>query len=608
MLRRQVAAAMRRGARGVVLALVVASAAPVLGATDIVNGVYTSDYPTVGALLRGGDFATAGAWCTGTTIGCRTFLTAAHCVEGDLDPGHYSVFLQHGGFFNVSAVVVHPDYNFPVGDLAVLTLGTSADGIAPSAINTTATPPFGTDGTIVGFGRSGGAAEDYGLKRRGAVVTGSCPVDISNTTSVCWTFANPLDPPGSDSNTCNGDSGGPLFVDLGSGMSLAGVTSGGNSESCLPTDESYDVNVYHYGAWIAAEAGADLNNTACGALPQVGGVGTSVQGFTGSLNSVATQAALTVEVPPGMSEFRVALNAKDDGSDFDLYVRAGAAPTTSVYDCKADGPNQYGFCRFVAPADGTWHILVNRFSGSGPYQVTTTIFGTDCGNPLNAGQPCDDANACTANDVCAAGQCAGSAVANGLPCDDGAPCTHGDACQSGTCTGSGTPRSGCRTAVVAGRGSIDLQRNPERPQKLSWKWASGSATTKADFGDPTASTDVAICIYDDTAGVSQPVFAQLLQGGSSCGTRACWTATATGFSYRDSRGDAGPISKLVLRAGTDGRARISARGKGGLLGLPALPLAQQPAVTVQLNNGTTCWESRFTTNSDNNQIRFRGRE
>src|SRR5262245_55957689 len=80
----------------------------------IVNGVLSWNYPTTGALLDGGNFDTATLLCSGTLIGCQTFLTAGHCVDGFLDPGTYSVFLQHAGLFHVASVSLHPDYGFPV--------------------------------------------------------------------------------------------------------------------------------------------------------------------------------------------------------------------------------------------------------------------------------------------------------------------------------------------------------------------------------------------------------------------------------------------------------------------------------------------------------------
>ena len=189
----------------------------------VVNGLYTSEYPTVGALLKGADADAAGAWCTGTMIGCSTFLTAAHCVcdglgtqcqpgdPGAPDPAGYFVFLQHAGLFAVDSIAVRTDFDFPTGDVAVVTLSAPVTGIRPTPLQRSGAPAFGTAGAIVGFGRSGDGNDDYLLKRVGAVATADCAPD-SNTTLVCWNYQDPVGPPGADSNTCNGDSGGPLFV------------------------------------------------------------------------------------------------------------------------------------------------------------------------------------------------------------------------------------------------------------------------------------------------------------------------------------------------------------------------------------------------------------
>jgi hypothetical protein len=93
----------------------------------IVNGIHTQQLPTTGALLVSfGD--QLGAICSGTLIGCDAFLTAAHCVcPGDTactpSPLPYRVFLQHGGIFHVSNIVVHPSFLFGEhNDVAVVTL------------------------------------------------------------------------------------------------------------------------------------------------------------------------------------------------------------------------------------------------------------------------------------------------------------------------------------------------------------------------------------------------------------------------------------------------------------------------------------------------------
>ncbi len=221
----------------------------------IVNGTLTAEDPSTGALLSPGNPASGGLLCSGTLIGCETFLTAAHCVCDTIglgcqgvnapDPSDYVVFLQHAGFFSVASISVHPDFDFPVADVAVLKLATPVTGVAPAPINVARDPAAGTTGTIVGFGRTAGAF-DYGIKRRGVVELAPCTDGISGTTSVCWDFLDPIGLPGEDSNTCNGDSGGPLFVDYGCGSTVAGITSGGTSATCDATDHSYDANVYNY--------------------------------------------------------------------------------------------------------------------------------------------------------------------------------------------------------------------------------------------------------------------------------------------------------------------------------------------------------------------------
>ncbi|MEN8259408.1 MAG: trypsin-like serine protease [Pseudomonadota bacterium] len=250
----------------------------------IVNGLNTEHRPTTGALLRnfGGPL---GGICSGILIGCQTFLTAGHCVCPNLafctpDPNDFAVYFQHAGIYSVSAVDVEPNFDFAVeGDVAVLTLTSPITGIAPTPINTTATPATNTPGAIVGFGATGGDNDDYGLKREGRVVSTDCPTfpfPIPEPEHICWTFLDPVGKPGSDSNTCFGDSGGPLFMNFGAGDVVAGVTSGGFSRDCLANDLPFDSNVYQYRSFIQSVGEADLSNTSCGAISQVGETGTKI--------------------------------------------------------------------------------------------------------------------------------------------------------------------------------------------------------------------------------------------------------------------------------------------------------------------------------------------
>src|SRR5207244_1225610 len=82
-------------------------------------------------------------------------------------------------------------------------------------INTTGNPTVGMAGSIAGFGRTDGTAHDFGILRQGIVVISSCSGSFPEPDMTCWTYDAPVGPPGTDSNTCYGDSGGPLFVDFG---------------------------------------------------------------------------------------------------------------------------------------------------------------------------------------------------------------------------------------------------------------------------------------------------------------------------------------------------------------------------------------------------------
>ncbi len=362
----------------------------------IVNGTATSSYPAVGSLLLYDDIAgsSLAGLCSGTLIGCRTFVTAAHCVcpeqaddaatcerMGPTDPRLLRVFLQEAGLFPVAAVTINPGYHFAEGgDVAVISLDDAATGIAPSALDTIERLPIGSVATIVGFGTSMGgrhAPNDAGIKRQGAVKTAACSSDIASDGHICWAFV------GSGSNTCEGDSGGPLFADFGGGVALAGVTSGGNSLNCLAPDLGFDTDVFVNRAWILDAAGQDLGTASC-AGPTAGNAPTTTVSTGGQLDWATPQARMTFDVPAGTTLVRIGLNGQigsatfpDGPNDFDVFVRAGSPPSADNFDCSDTNPTSFGFCEVSSPRAGTWHVLVQRAEGDGAFQLTATTFAPD---------------------------------------------------------------------------------------------------------------------------------------------------------------------------------------------------------------------------------------
>src|SRR5262249_44482554 len=74
---------------------------------------------------------------------------------------------------------------------------------------------------------------------------------------------------------------------------------------------------------------------------------------------------------------------------------------------------------------------------------------------------------------------------------------------------------------------------------------------------------------------------------------AGWRAASRGFRYRDFRGSSRGVTSAQVKAGTDGAARVSVKGRGGALGLPALPLRRDDEVVVQLVAPPACFEARY---------------
>ena len=291
----------------IVLMTGVCGARPV--SAPIVGGQLTAEYPAVGALLVGATTATATTACTVSLVGCRTVVTAAHCVcptTGklcqDLDvPPNLFVYFAHAGFFNVESVQVHRDYDSPTADIAVLRLATPVTGIEPLLPNDVEPPAFESDGTIVGFGWETAATADSGLKREGAVVTVPCADDVSDATSICWEYT------GLDADTCGPDAGGPLLIEMGYGLALAGIASGGDSPTCLPTDHAYATDVFRYLGWIDQAADGDLYTWQCNDVPAVGSDEVSTADFTDQLTAAQASVVESVAVGLNATELRVAL-------------------------------------------------------------------------------------------------------------------------------------------------------------------------------------------------------------------------------------------------------------------------------------------------------------
>jgi hypothetical protein len=166
------------------------------------------------------------------------------------------------------------------------------------------------------------------------------------------------------------------------------------------------------------------------------------------------------------------------------------------------------------------------------------------------------------------------------------------------------PKTGCRHSISPTKSKLALKDSSDDARdKVSWTWAAGEATTSADFGDPVASDDYTLCIYDDTNTTGTPrLFLESAApaGGSCASGGSCWTGKGNppgtkGFLYKDSAillPDG--LKSVKLTPGVAGRAKVKAKGQGPNLELPS-PMNVTLPVVVQLRaeNGQ-CFESTFT--------------
>lgn len=196
--------------------------------------------------------------CTGTVVGKRAVLTAAHCAVGQT-PGSLTVGVGVSvktpeRVVPVSAVVPYPRYGLgPRDEELGLDLGLviTAEDLGLDPI------PLAEDGTLgaavlVGYGQSDPDDQQTRGTRR------SAPVELEAVCPTLARFGNP------QSNACHGDSGGPLLVAIGGQSRVAGVVSYGG-KSCAPP--TFAARVAPFRAWVEGVVASGTDDPTCAGCP-----------------------------------------------------------------------------------------------------------------------------------------------------------------------------------------------------------------------------------------------------------------------------------------------------------------------------------------------------
>jgi hypothetical protein len=215
----------------------------------IIGGVPTSDFPDCVAVG-----SETGWCCSGTLIAPNVVVTAGHChadcssrvLIGD-DVGRES----DAQVVAVARAERHPDYNRGKHDLCTLILAEDADGVEPRGIAAPDALEGASSVRIAGFGNTS-VYGGYGRRMMVDVPLAGSDPRFGADPAKEFVAGSPF----LDRDSCNGDSGGPAYVQLDGGWLLAGATSRAtDSRYRLCGDGGIYTRVRSYHDWITAVPG-----------------------------------------------------------------------------------------------------------------------------------------------------------------------------------------------------------------------------------------------------------------------------------------------------------------------------------------------------------------
>ncbi|RRS09868.1 peptidase S8 [Pseudoalteromonas sp. J010] len=182
----------------------------------------------------------------------------------------------------------------------------------------------------------------------------------SASSSQYFTFEVPAGKTNVTFTMSGGTGDADLYVKLGSQPTTASYDcrpyEGGNAETCsfdAPQAGTYHVMINGYQAYSGVSLVATTSGSSTG-TPQAGG---------GTIEDVSASSGqwvhYTIEVPEGMSDFTV--KTFGGSGDADLFVKFGARPTTTSYDCRPYESGNTETCVITNPQAGTWHLSINAY-------------------------------------------------------------------------------------------------------------------------------------------------------------------------------------------------------------------------------------------------------
>ncbi|WP_445767102.1 S8 family peptidase [Rheinheimera sp.] len=217
------------------------------------------------------------------------------------------------------------------------------------------------------MGTGGGGTPGTNVLEKGVAKTNLSGAAGTNT---YYTITVPAGATNLSFTMAGGSGDADMYVKFGSQPTSSSYDcrpyKGGNAESCSFTTAqagTYHVMLNGYSAYAGVSLTADYTAATGGGNTGGGGTLTNLSATTGNWLHY------TLAVPAGMSSLNVTMSG--GSGDGDLYVRRGAQPTTSSYDCRPYRNGNSESCSFSNPQAATWYISIRAYSSfSGVTLVT----------------------------------------------------------------------------------------------------------------------------------------------------------------------------------------------------------------------------------------------
>ncbi|GAB57675.1 S8 family peptidase [Rheinheimera nanhaiensis] len=208
------------------------------------------------------------------------------------------------------------------------------------------------------MGSGGGGTPGTNVLEKGVTKTNLSGSTGSNT---FYTITVPAGATNLTFNMAGGSGDADMYVKFGSAPTSSSYDCRpyrtGNTESCsfaTPQAGTYHVMLNAYSAYSGISLTADYTAPTGGGSTGGGGTLTNLTATTGNWLHY------TLTVPAGMGSLNVTMSGGT--GDGDLYVRRGAQPTTSSYDCRPYKTGNNESCAFTNPQAATYHISIRAYS------------------------------------------------------------------------------------------------------------------------------------------------------------------------------------------------------------------------------------------------------